>query len=64
MQVKVIKAFGYPADIAIRDRIRAGAKIPFEKRGMIEHSEGEIIEAPDDMIASWIKRGLVEQHDA
>lgn len=45
---RALRGFGYPGDADVRDRIRAGEKIPMEERGeKVEIAEGETFQAGD-----------------
>lgn len=60
MKVTALVNFGYPASQTVRNRIRGGEKIPLEDRGrMVEVKEGETIEAPADLLQSWLDARLV-----
>lgn len=61
MKVKALVNFEYPASLTVRNRIRGGEKIPYEDRGKIlEVEAGEMINAPADLLHSWVDAKLVE----
>lgn len=65
MKVKALVNFEYPASQTVRNRIRseqiAGRRLPVEQRGrIVEVQAGEEVNAPPDLLQSWIDAGLVE----
>ena len=59
---RCLRGFSYPTLRSIRDRIRDGDHMPLEERGEWQrYVQGDkITNPPDDLIESWLKRGLVE----
>ena len=59
---RCLRGFSYPASRGVRDRIRAGDHIPREEGGdWKRYAEGtRLTNPPGDLIADWLKRGLVE----
>ena len=66
-KVTVIKGFGYPGSLKVRDEIRAFHKIKKNNgvgydgdRGkIVEVSAGQVIKAPADLLNSWLAAELV-----
>lgn len=61
MKVKAIVEFEYPRSLSIRNRIRRGDHMPFEERGeIVQVPIGATIDAPADLLDSWLASGYVE----
>ena len=67
--VTAIKNFGYPKDLKTRDTIRGfhggrgnknlGKSWDGDRGEIVEVVAGEIIQAPEDLLDSWLDAGLV-----
>ena len=65
--VKAIKSFAYPGDPKVRDKIRkfhsttlnVGIAWDGDRGKAVEVSAGEVIEAPADLLDSWLAAELV-----
>ena len=67
MAYKALRGFEYPKSLAIRNRLRSGVHVPWEERGeMVSVRPGAAVQAPSDLLESWLHRGLIEEvhHDA
>tara|TARA_Y100000310_G_scaffold333905_2_gene412441 strand:+ start:13886 stop:14104 length:219 start_codon:yes stop_codon:yes gene_type:complete len=70
MSVRILRNLGYPADLSVRDKIRAFHRLRrndgkpwLGDRGSTEELEaGQIILSPPaDLVESWIRDGLAEE---
>ena len=66
-RVRALKAFEYPTSRSVRDAIRRHHRtstepFPWDKRGASGYVEiGQVLDAPDDLLVSWLDNGLVEE---
>jgi hypothetical protein len=65
MKVRAIVNFEYPASLTVRNKIREaaarGKRVPMEERGRIaEVVVGEELDAPADLVESWLANGYVQ----
>ena len=72
--VTAIKSFGYPGDPKVRDEIRKfhavkkndGVGWDGDRGEIVEVAAGAVLEAPEDLLDSWLGAGLVlpiQAHD-
>ena len=70
MAIRILRNFGYPSRLAVRDKIRAfhrlrkndGVSWPGDRGPIDELEAGQVIlTPPDDMVQTWISDGLAEE---
>jgi hypothetical protein len=62
MKVKVLVGISYPKLQTVRNRLRNGENLSMEDRGeWVELEIGDEVDAPADLLKSWLSRGYVEE---
>ena len=57
MKYIAVRTFEYPSSLEVRDKIRKGEEV--EDRKMTRVVAGAAVIPPDDLLKSWVQRGLI-----